>query len=440
VSASSSFGKEEAVNQKIDAANDEAFQRLVSADPVLVDVAPAREVVPGLEDRMILHAGPPVAWERMCGAQRGAVMGLVLFEGWAQSPDEAERLLASGAIKLEPNHHHDSVGPMAGATSPSLPVYVVENRTHGTRAYCRLAEWLNQFGEFSPDAIEVLQRWRFVFAPALSRALRQAGGLELKPIIAKALQMGDELHNRPVAGSSLIAKALAPHLVQAGVEPQKLIPTLYYLANNEFLALPISMAAAKSATLAAGNVPYSTLVTAMARNGVEFGIRVSGLGDTWFTAPASRAQGLLLPGFTWDDVGLDMGDSTITETVGWGAFTLAGATGILSITGGTPEEAFAWTRDMYKITIGTSPDYRMPVLGFQGTPVGIDIRKVVETGILPILDSAIAHKEPGHPNLGNGFVRAPMACFEKALQAFTAAYASPPVESDVAAMSAASTM
>lgn len=435
MSATSSPQIEETVNQKIDAANDEVFQCLVSADPILVDVAPAREVVPGLEDMMILHSGPPIDWERMCGAQRGAAIGLVLFEGWAHTPDEAVRLLASGSIKFEPNHHHDSVGPMAGTTSPSLPVYVVEDRTHGTRAYCRLAEWLNQFGEFSPDALEILNRWRYLFAPALKQGLQQAGGLELKPIIAKALQMGDELHNRPVAGSSLVAKALAPHLVQAGVEPQKLIPTLYYLANNEFLGLPISMAAAKSATLAAGNVPYSTLVTAMARNGVEFGIRVSGLGDEWFTAPAPRPQGILLPGFSEEDVGLDMGDSTITETVGWGAFTLAGATGILSITGGTPEEAMAWNRDMYKITTGTSPDYRIPVLGFKGTPVGIDIRKVVQTGILPVLDSAIAHKEPGHPNLGNGFVRAPLACFEKALQAFASTYASTPVESGTATMS-----
>jgi uncharacterized protein DUF1116 len=422
----------ESLNQQIESANQEVFDRFVAADPVLIDIAPAGEVVPGLGDMTIMHSGPPIEWQRMCGAQRGATIGLVLFEGWAQSPDEAIRMLERGAIKLEPNHHHDSVGPMAGTTSPSLPVYVVENQTYGNRAYCRLAEWLNQFGDFSPEALEVLNRWRYLFAPALRQAVQQVGGLRLKPIIAKALEMGDELHNRPVAASSLTAKALAPHLVQAGVEPQKLIPTLHYLANNEFLFLPISMASAKSAAVPAGNVEYSTVVTAMARNGVDFGIRVSGLGDEWFTGPAQKAKGILLEGFTEEDAGLDMGDSTITETVGWGAFTLAGATGILKITGGTPEEVIAWNWDMYKITTGMSPDYRIPMLGFKGSPVGIDIRKVVQTGITPVLDSAIAHREPGYPNLGAGFVRAPMECFEKALDAFVRKYGLPAQEGETA--------
>jgi hypothetical protein len=422
------------LNQKIETANQEVFRRITTAEPVLVDIAPAKEVVPGLDDMMIMHSGPPIEWGRMCGAQRGAVMGLVLFEGWAETPDEAVRMLESGAIKLEPNHHHDSVGPMAGATSPSLPVYVVENQAFGNRAFCRLAEWLNQFGDFSPEALEVLNRWRYVFAPTLRRGVQQAGGLTLKPIIAKALEMGDELHNRPVAGSSLTAKALAPHLVQAGIEPEKLIPTLHYTANNEFLFLPISMASAKSAALPAGDVDYSTVVTAMARNGVEFGIRVSGLGDEWFTGPAQKAKGRLFPGFSEGDQGLDMGDSTITETVGWGAFTLAGAMGILKITGGTPEEAIAWNRDMYKITTGTSPDYRIPALGFEGSPVGIDIRKVVQTGITPLLDSAIAHKEPGYPNLGAGFVRAPIECFEKAMDAFARRYGGLAAESETATL------
>jgi hypothetical protein len=200
------------------------------------------------------------------------------------------------------------------------------------------------------------------------------------------------------------------------------VSTLRYIADNEFLFLPISMASAKSAADPAAHVEFSTVVTAMARNGTEFGIRVSGLGDEWFTAPAPRARGLFFPGYSEKDAGLDIGDSTITETVGWGAFTLAGATGILSLIGGTPEEATRNTHDMYRITVGSSPDYRIPVLGFAGAPVGIDIRKVVETGIVPILDTAIAHKDPGHPNIGTGMVRAPMDCFRKALAAFKEKY------------------
>jgi hypothetical protein len=411
------------VDKAIETANEEVFNRLISADPVLVDVAPAGEVIPGLEDRMILHAGPPVTWERTSGSMKGGAICMALFEGWAQTPEEAVDLLARGAIKLEPNHHHDAVGPMAGVTTRSLPVYVVENRTYGNRGHARLAEWLSQFGAYSPDAIEVLTRWRDLFAPTIRRGIQFLGGLELKPIIAKALQMGDELHNRPVAGSSLVANALAPALVQAGVATEDLVPTLYYLGRNEFLFLPIAMASAKSIADPARNVDHSSVVTAMARNGTEFGIRVSGLGDEWFTAPAVRlVNGLYIDGHTAEDAGTDMGDSTITETVGWGAFTLAGATAILSLTGGTPEEALKYSREMYQITVGTHPDYRIPALGFEGCPVGIDIRKVVDTGIVPILDTAVSHKEPGHPNIGGTLVRPPIEAFKRALAAFERKY------------------
>ncbi len=408
----------QALKTRVEVANAEALTRLTSADPVLVDVAPAGEVVEGLEDRMILHAGPPIEWQRMCGAMRGSVIGLVLWEGWAKTPEEADRMLATDTIRLEPNHHHHAVGPMAGTASRSLPVWVVENRTAGNRVCCRLAEDKQQFGDYSQAGLDNLTRWRDLFAPSIRAGLRKRGPIPLKSIIARALQMGDELHNRPNAASSLFAGVMAPAMVDADVPKAQLLPTLGYLAGNEFLFLGISMAAAKCAAEAAEGVDNSTLVTAMARNGVEFGIRVSGMPDRWFTAPAPRVEGLLLPGYSDGDAGLDMGDSAITETVGWGGFTLAGATGILALVGGTPEDAMTITRRMREITMGASPDYRMPVLGFAGAPVGIDIRKVVSTGIEPVIDTAIAHRESGHPKIGGGLVRAPMDCFREALLEF----------------------
>jgi hypothetical protein len=403
---------------RVEAANTVALARLVTADPVLIDVAPAGEVVQGLEGRMILHAGPPIPWERMCGAMRGSLVGLVLWEGWASAPEEAERLLAAGKVRLEPNHHHHGVGPMAGTTSPSLPVWVVENRTSGNRAYCRLAEGMQQFGQFDIEALSGLSRWRDVWAPSVRAGLRKRGPIPLKSIIARALQMGDELHNRPNAASSLFANLMAQAMVDADVPKAALLQTMGYLAGNEFLFLGISMAAAKSAAEPLEGVEDSTLVTAMARNGVEFGIRVSGLPGQWFIAPAPPVDGLFLPGFKAEDAGLDMGDSAITETVGWGGFVLGGAPGILALTGGTPEQALRISREMREITAGLSPDYRMPALGFAGTAVGIDIRKVVATGIEPVIDTAIAHREPGHPKIGGGLVRAPLDCFRKALAEF----------------------
>lgn len=410
------------IKQKIEAANAEAVKRINAADPVLVDIAPAGEVVPGLKDRMILHSGPPVDWRNMCGAQRGAMIGVVLYEGWAKSVDEVSRLLENGAIKFEPNHHHQAVGPMAGTISISMPVWVVENRAFGNRAFCRQVEGLQQFGDYSDSALEDLRLWRDIWAPSLRKGLVQMGGLDLKPIITKALQMGDELHNRPVAASSLFANALVSPMIEAGVEREKLLSTLNYITKHELLFLGLSMASGKASVDPAADIEYSTVVVAMARNGSEFGIRVSGLGDEWFTAPSPRVKGLYLPGYTEKDAGADMGDSAITETAGWGGFVLAGATGILNLVGGTPEEALAYSKEMHQITLTTSSNYRIPVLRFQGAPLGIDIRKVVQTGITPIIDTAIAHKNPGHSIIGAGLVRAPIECFKKALLRFGQKY------------------
>jgi hypothetical protein len=406
------------LKSKVEAANSAALTRLLTGDPVLVDVAPARDVVEGLEDRLILHAGPPIAWERMCGAMRGSVIGLVLWEGWARTAEEAEGMLAAGKVRLEPNHHHHGVGPMAGTTSPSLPVWVVENRTFGNRAYCRLAESYQQFGQFDAEALAGLSRWRDVWAPSIRSGLRKRGPVALKSIIARALVMGDELHNRPNAASSLFANLMGQAMVDADVPKAALLETMGYLTGNEFLFLGISMAAAKSMAEPVEGVEDSTLVTAMARNGVEFGIRVSGLPGEWFTAPAPPVEGLFLPGFKAADAGLDMGDSAITETVGWGGFVLGGAPGILALTGGTPDQALQISRDMREITAGLSPDYRMPALAFAGTAVGIDVRKVVATGKEPLIDTAIAHRDAGHPKIGGGLVRAPMECFRKGLVEF----------------------
>lgn len=410
------------IKQKIEAANQQALQRMLDADPVLVDIAPAGEVIPGMRDRLILHAGPPITWDRMSGALRGAVIGQVLYEEWAKTREAAEALLGAGEIALEPNHHHDAVGPMAGTISQNSWVYVVENRAHGNRAFCRQVEGMQQFGDYSDKALQGLRDWRDTHAPSLRAALKCEGELLLKPIIAQALQMGDELHNRHSGASALFGNAMAVGLAKADIPRQHQIATLYLLKNHNLIFLGMAMAAGKAIADPARNVEYSTLVTAMCRNGTEFGIRVSGLGDTWFIAPAPAIEGLYLPGFSAQDAGLDMGDSAITETVGWGGFVLAGATGILPLVGGTPDEAFAYTREMRTITLGAHPIYKLPVFGFEGAPIGIDIRKVVQTNSTPIIDTAIAHKNPGYPKIGGGLVRAPMECFKKALVAFGQRY------------------
>lgn len=410
------------IKQKIELANEEATNRLIQGEPVLVDIAPAGEVVPGLQDRMVIHAGPPIEWARMCGAMQGSVIGAVLYEGWADTPDEARTLLENGEIQVEPNHHHQAVGPMAGTITVSMPVWVVENKTFGNRAFTRQVESQQQFGDYSQEALDGLRKWRDVWAPTLRKALEKLGGLELKPIIIQALQMGDELHNRHSASSSLFANKMAVGMALADLPKESVLPTLYYVTNHHLIFLGLAMASGKAISDPAHGIEYSTVVTAMARNGTEFGIRVSGLGESWFTAPAPIPDGLFLTGYSQEDAGLDMGDSTIAETVGWGGFVIGGAPGILSLVGGTPEEALAYTREMRKITTGIHPTYLMPALGFVGASMGIDIRKVVQTNITPIIDTGMAHKDSGHSIIGAGLVRAPLDCFKQALIAFGKKY------------------
>ncbi len=159
----------------------------------------------------------------------------------------------------------------------------------------------------------------------------------------------------------------------------------------------------------------------MARNGVEFGIRLSGTGDCWFTGPAQQVRGLFFPGFTEADAAPDLGDSAITETAGVGGFAMAAAPAIVQFVGGTPEMAMGYTREMFGITLGRNPAYTLPPLGFSGTPTGIDARLVGDSGTLPVINTGIAHKAPGVGQVGAGVVHPPLECFAGAIEALAAA-------------------
>jgi hypothetical protein len=350
------------------------------------------------------------------------VIGMLLFEGWAGSPEQAIAMLEAGEIELDANHAHQAVGPMAGTISPSLPVYVVEDRANGARAFCRNVEGMQQFGAYRDEALAILRAWRDVHAPALSAALQHSGPVDLKPLLARGIEMGDELHNRPNATTLLFGVDMGRRMVRAGVDPEAIASTLDLCYYNPYTALGLSMAAGKAMSESLRDLEYSTVVRVMARNGYEFGIKVAGLGDRWFVAPAPLADGVYWPGFSEADANPDMGDSAITETVGWGGCVIAGAPGILALTGGTPADAFEWTRLNASISLARSSTYKLPALGFEGAPIAIDIRRVVKTGTTPVIDSAIAHKEPGVGMIGSGIVRAPLACFQQALQVFEQRY------------------
>lgn len=410
---------------KINAANERALQIFQESRPMWVDVRPALELLPGMTPNTILHAGPPIEWSRMCGPQQKGVINAALYESLASTPEEAVRLIAQGDITIAPCHDYGAVGGMAGITSPSMPLIVAEDKQHGGIGYSQLYQGPGvqelRWEDYGRASIE---QWRWlqnVLGPALGTAIRTRGELDIRAIISRALQMSDECHNRNVAGSAILLRELAPGLLQSGLQPAMIRESLQYLAKADQFFLCAAMAGAKATVNSVGQISHSTIVTTLSRNGVDFGIKVSGLGDEWFTAPANFVEGLYFSS-EWSDADAvpDIGDSAIMETIGLGGLVQATAPALQQFVGGSFARAVQLTREMAEITIGVHNEFQLPNLDFAGAPVAIDIRRVVQTGITPVINTAIAHKQGGV--IGAGQTRAPMGCFTAALQAFSQKY------------------
>lgn len=411
------------VARRINSANAEAVKRIVESQPMLVGFGRAMDVVPGMTKTTILHAGPPIEWPRMNGAMKGAVTGALVFEGLARDLDDAARVAASGAITFAPCHEYDCVGSMAGVTSASMFMHVVRNRTGGNVAYTNLSEQMAKILRMGANDTSVIERlvWmRDVLGPMLAAAMGRAGEIDLRLLLSKALHMGDECHNRNNAGTCLLMQALTPYLIETDFTTGQKRQVLDFVASSDYFSGPTWMALCKCALDAGHGVPDSTVVTTMCRNGVEFGIRVSGLaGHTWFTGPAQPVIGPMFAGFKPEDSGLDIGDSAITETYGLGGFAMASAPAIVALVGGTVDDAIVFSESMAEIVTAFNPNVTIPLLDFRGIATGIDVRKVVQTGVLPVISTAIAHKEPGIGMIGAGITHPPLEAFEKALLALS---------------------
>lgn len=412
----------------IDEANEAVIAKISGSQPFLVDVVPAKSVIPFLNGRTLLHSGPPNTWENMSDPVRGSCIGAALFEGWAQDEASARALFENNEIEFSPCHHNNAVGPMGGITSGNMPVVVVENREHGNVAYCTLNEGIGQvlrFGAFSKEVTDRLAWMRDTLGPCLSKALKKMpDGLNVNVLIAKAITMGDEFHQRNIAASALFLKDMLPYLLKADLSPKDLHEVAIFLGDTDQFFLNIAMAAAKSTMDASKSITEGSVVTVLSRNGYEFGIKVSGLGDEWFTAPVNTPEGLYFSGYDQDDASPDMGDSALLEAYGLGAMSMIAAPGVTRFVGagGGYDDAFAVSDEMQEICISSNNNFAIPTWNFQGTPLGIDIRKVVETGITPVINTGIAHKKAGVGQIGAGTVRVPLACFEKALVALGKKY------------------
>jgi len=401
------------------AANRTATERILAAGAELVAVRPAADAL-GIARELFLHAGPPIEFDDVSGPLRGALIGAALFEGLAADPDEAQRLLETGRIRLEPCHHHRAVGPMAGVTTASMWVSELHDPINGGTAFCSLNEGLGKvlrYGAYSAEVIERLRWMVEVLGPALAAALARSGPIDIKSIVAQMLQMGDEGHNRNRAGSLMFLRDLAPAIAESGGSATQVVEVLRFLGGNEHFFLNYGMPAAKLAMDAARDLPGSSVVVAMARNGTDFGIQTAGTGDSWFTAPADIPEGLFLGGYGPEDANPDIGDSAIMETLGVGGFSMAAAPAIVRFVGGTVPDALATTRQMYAITVTENPTYTIPVQEFRGAPTGIDVLSVARTGILPQINTGMAGRVAGTGQVGAGLVKPPQECFENALRA-----------------------
>ncbi|MGM1049750.1 MAG: DUF1116 domain-containing protein [Bacillota bacterium] len=409
--------------QTIDEANQAVIQKIVAGAPFLVDVVPAKSVVDQLKGQVLLHAGPPIEFADMTGPMQGACIGAVLFEGWAVNEEQAMTMLEQGEVTFIPCHHVKAVGPMGGITSANMPLLVVENQTDGNRAFCTMNEGIGKvlrFGAYSEEVIQRLQWMRDVLGPTLSKALQQTEqGLNINVMIAKAITMGDEFHQRNIAASLVFLKEISPYILQTDATETDKLAVVKFLADTDQFFLNVAMATSKAVLDAARMIEHGTVVTAMSRNGQNFGIRISGMGDEWFTAPVNTPQGLFFTGYSQEMANPDIGDSAITEAFGVGGMAMVAAPGVTRFVGaGGFDDALATSNEMAEICIGHNPNFTIPTWNFQGICLGIDARKVVETGITPVINTGIAHKEAGVGQIGAGTVRAPLACFEKALEAY----------------------
>jgi len=419
--STSAFMRVSATRVLIDQANTKAMDIILRGLPLLVGLQIAVDVIPGMKPDLILHAGPPITWDRMCGPMRGAVIGGLIYEGKAETPEEAESLAASGEIEFAPCHEHATVGPMAGIVTPSMPVFILKNEEFGNTAYCTMNEGLGKvlrYGAYGPQVIEKLKWMETVLYPVLKTSVESLGPIDIKHIIAQALHMGDEVHNRNRAATSLFYRTVAPAVVRTCDDAKAAAEVLEFINGNDHFFLNLSMPASKATLDAARNIEKSSIVVAMSRNGTDFGIQIAGTGDEWFTGPADVPDALFFPGYTREDANPDIGDSSITETNGLGGFAIAASPAIVQFVGGTTADAIGYTRQMYEITAAENTVYQIPYLDFRGTPTGIDVVKVIEKNILPFIDTGVAHREPGIGQVGAGVLSAPLEPFKKGFEVF----------------------
>ena len=409
----------------VTAANAEAIERVLASEPWLVGVRPAGEVVPGLAANQVLHAAPPAPWSELSPLIRSGVVGAALFEGLATTREEAEQKAAAGEITVGAAQDHAAMAGGVGSIPASLPVMVLEDRANGNRAYHFLMEGFGRtlvLGMYDDEVEERLSWFRDELGPALDAAISALSGIDCRTLMAEALRRGDELHNRNSAATSMFAERLARGFAKAAVPAATQERAFALMLENTQFFVPVPLAATKLALDAADGIEGSSLLVGCGANGRDCGIKVAGLPGQWFTAPAEVPEGVLFDGFGLEDAGPSCGDSLLVECYGLGATLLPAAPALWGTVGADEARARAITEDAATIALGEHSDYRVPALSNRGAPIGVDVRRVVETGVRPTIDIVMVHPEPGRGVVGFGLTQPPFACFEAAVAAFDTRY------------------
>lgn len=351
-------------------------------------------------------------------------MGAALHEKWAVSREDAEDKFRRNEIKLGACNDHATVGAGAGILSPSMPVLICRDMHNGNEGYCLPFEGrsgLGVWGVYNDDVEATLQVIEKQFAPAVNQVLTEQGGIPVKGIIARSLQMNDDIHTRQTAAGLILLSEIAPKLMHSDLDREAITMCIEMFSSSERWFHPLGMASAMSTIRGLKGTEYSTVVTAICNGGVNTGLKVAALGEQWFTAPAPMLTGSYLsPQWSEKDASPYCGDSTITEVVGMGAFAGAAAPSVLRLRGGTYQDGINQSMDMRTLTVGLNSNYPIPLLDFTGPGLAIDIRKVINTGTPVVCHGGIISKDGGQ--IGAGIATFPMEVYVDAMYAFLKKY------------------
>ena len=410
------------IRTQIDEANEVVMNILLNGQPTWVDVRPALEVIPEFKKNLLLHAGPPIQPQDIVLALRNTLCGAALHEGLAKTFDEAWKMIEKGEILIDSAQDYSCSCGAAMVTSASTPVLVGKDTVFGGEGFSAIHPGSTprclRWGYYDDDIEKNLSWFCDIYGPALGEAVRNTGGINMRAIMSRTAGMGDENHVRQTASSFALVLNLIPEVLKLDI-PQRDDVIRALVDCSEKFYLHVLMAGIMGVLKSAKNIPMSTIMIAMGGNGTEFGLQFCGTGNQWFTVKAPKILGQFLnPTWTEEEMCGYLGDSCVTEIYGLGGLSAISGPAFVRLTGGSFADAKKRTEDARAICLGEHKFAPVPWDDYRGFPVGVDMRKVVATTILPTSHGGSTRLVGGQG--GAGSILIPSECFKQGLRAFHA--------------------